>query len=70
MQVTVSYILELITAVMEWHDSTRGHLVDSIGPWSGLKRVVGCVVRLPELCDLFRPRPAVPGPTAADDAEQ
>lgn len=67
MQVTVSYILELITAVMERHDSTRGHLVDSIGP---LKRVVGCVARLPELCDLFRPRPAVPGPTAADDAEQ
>ena len=27
----MSYILELITAVMERHDSTRGHLVDSIG---------------------------------------
>jgi len=31
MLITVSYILELITAVMERHDTSRGQLVDSLG---------------------------------------
>ncbi|CAK8989138.1 unnamed protein product [Durusdinium trenchii] len=31
MQITVSYILELITAVMERHDTARGELVESLG---------------------------------------
>ncbi|CAJ1351610.1 unnamed protein product, partial [Effrenium voratum] len=31
MQITVSYIMELITAVMERHDTARGQLVDTLG---------------------------------------
>ncbi|CAE7240182.1 inlI [Symbiodinium sp. CCMP2456] len=31
MQITVSYILELITAVMERHDTARNNLVDTLG---------------------------------------